>query len=92
MDPPAPPPDQVRGTQVGGGELPVFLSLEHSEQSPSKGVNNTENNASLTKRKDGSIRLALLEKKAMTFGEQDNRINLNFETLKIRRPLGATRL
>ena len=57
MDPPAPPPDQVRGTQVGGGEIPVFLSFEHPEQSPFKGVNNTENNASLIKRKDGSIRL-----------------------------------
>ena len=57
MDPPAPPPDQVRGTQVGGGEIPIFLSFEHSEQSPSKGVKNTDQNASLTKRKNGSVRL-----------------------------------
>ena len=59
MDPPAPPPEQVRGTQVGGGEIPVFLSFEHPEQSPSKGVKNTDQNASasLTKRKDGSVRL-----------------------------------
>ena len=57
MDQPAPPKDQVRGTQVGGGEIPVFLSFEHPEKSPSKGVKNTETNASLIKHKDGSIRL-----------------------------------
>ena len=57
MDSPAPPSDQVRHTQVGGGEIPVFQHLEHPEQSPFKGVNTTENNAALIKRKDGSIRL-----------------------------------
>ena len=57
MDPPAPPSDQVRGTQVGGGEIPVFLSFEHPERSPFKGVKNTDNNASLIKRKDGSVHL-----------------------------------
>ena len=57
MDPAAPPPEQVRGTQVGGREISVFLSFEHPEQSPSKGVKNTEQNASLIKRKDGSVRL-----------------------------------
>ena len=57
MDLPAPPPEQVRGTLVGGGEIPVFLSFEHPEQSPFKCVKNTKQNASLTKRKDGSVRL-----------------------------------
>ena len=38
MDSPAPPSDQVRHTQVGGGEIPVFQHLEHYEQSPFMGV------------------------------------------------------
>ena len=58
MDSPAPPSDQVRHTQVGGGEIPVFQHLEHPEQSPykgvttrpSKGMKNTDKNVSLRKR------------------------------------------
>ena len=58
MDSPAPPSDQVRHTQVGGGEIPVFQHLEHPEQSPykgvttrpSKGVKNTDKNEPLRKR------------------------------------------
>ena len=73
MDPPAPPPDQVRGTQVGGGEIPVFLSFEHPEQSPFKGVNNTENNASLIKRKDGSIRLTYSTKNDIKYVSYQDR-------------------
>ena len=38
MDSPAPPSDQVRHTQVCGGEIPVFEHLEHREQRPFKGV------------------------------------------------------
>ena len=38
MDSPAPPPGQVRLTQVGGGEIPVWNTLNTSEPpSPSKG-------------------------------------------------------
>ena len=54
MEKSAPPPDQVRPTQVGGGEIPVLITMKTSEQSPIKGIKNTETNASLTKRKDGS--------------------------------------
>ena len=54
MEKPAPPPDQVRPTQVGGGAIPVLITMKTSEQSPIKGMKNTETNASLTKRKDGS--------------------------------------
>ena len=58
MDSPAPPSDQVRHTQVGGGEIPVLQHLEHPEQSPykgvttrpSKGMKNTDKNVSLRKR------------------------------------------
>ena len=57
MDPPAPPPDQVRATQVSGGETHVFQNLQHLKQSPSKGVKNTQQNASLKQRKDGSVKL-----------------------------------
>ena len=57
MDSPAPPSDQVRPTQVGGGEIPVLTTMKTSEQSPIKGMKNTEKSASLTKRKDGSLRL-----------------------------------
>ena len=41
MDSPAPPPDQVRHTQVCGGEIPVsehHEHHEHHEKSPVKGV------------------------------------------------------
>ena len=37
MEPPAPPPGQVRTTQVGGGEIPVKITLKTSEQSPITG-------------------------------------------------------
>ena len=68
MDSPASPPDQVRHTQVGGGEIPVtkvplraatpMNTSEH--QSPSKGMKHNEKNetpATLTQRKDGSYQL-----------------------------------
>ena len=42
MDSPAPPPGQVRPTQVGGGEIPVLTTMKTSEQSPIKGMKNTE--------------------------------------------------
>ena len=38
MDSPAPPSDQVRHTQVCGGEIPVFEHLEHHEKRPFKGM------------------------------------------------------
>ena len=61
MDSPAPPPDQVRPTPVGGGEIPVSNTMKNTEnQSPSKGMKNNENNetnATLTEHKGGSIRL-----------------------------------
>ena len=57
MEPPAPPPDQVRPTQVVGGEIPDKITVKPSEQSPIKGVKNTENSATLIERKDGSTRL-----------------------------------
>ena len=62
MDSPAPPSDQVRHTQVGGGEIPVLITMKTSEQSPIKGMKNTEKPASLTKRKGGSLRPDLLDK------------------------------
>ena len=57
MDSPAPPSDQVRHTQVCGGEIPVLQHLQHLKQSPSKGVKtrpfkgvkNTHKNVSLNK-------------------------------------------
>ena len=73
MDPAAPPPEQVRGTQVGGREISVFLSFEHPEQSPSKGVKNTDQNASLTKRKDGSVRLNYSTKTDITYVSYEDR-------------------
>ena len=55
MEHPAPVPDHVRPTQVGGGEIPVLITMKTSEQSPIKGMKNTDtNDASLTKRKDRS--------------------------------------
>ena len=63
MDSPAPPSDQVRHTQVCGGEIPVFEHLEHHEHHenkrpftgvktrPCKGMKNTEKNVSLCRRK-----------------------------------------
>ena len=57
MDPSAPPTDQVRTTQVCGGEIPASQNLQHLKKSPSKGVKNTQQNALLQQRKDGSVRL-----------------------------------
>ena len=58
MDQPAPPPDdQVRHTQVCGGEIPALKTMTTSKKSPSKGVKKPENSASLTMRKDGSTHL-----------------------------------
>ena len=59
MDTPTPPPDQVRLTQVGGGEIPVLTTLKTSEKGPIKGMKNNDKPASLTKRKDGSLHLTL---------------------------------
>ena len=73
MDTPAPPPDQVRPTQVGGGEIPVLITLKPSEQSPIKGMNTTENSASLTERKDGSTRLVYSTKNDIKYDTFEGR-------------------
>ena len=45
MDSPAPPPGQVRLTQVGGGEIPVLNTMQNTEnQSPSKGNEKNKTN------------------------------------------------
>ena len=57
MDSPASPLDQVRHTQVCGGEIPVMNAMQNPDhQSPPKGMNTNEhyeNKDTLTKRKDG---------------------------------------
>ena len=53
MDTPAPPPGQVRPTQV----CKPMTTMKTTEQRPSKGMNTNENNAILRQRKDGSTRL-----------------------------------
>ena len=73
MDSPAPPPDQVRPTQVGGGEIPVLTTMKTSEQSPIKGMKNTEKPASLTKRKDGSIHLIYSTKTDIQYRTHEER-------------------
>ena len=60
MDSPAPPPDQVRTTQVNGGEIPVSQHLQHLKQSPSKGIKKTKQNASLKQRKGRICEITLL--------------------------------
>ena len=63
MDSPAPPSDQVRHIQVGGGEIPAFQHLEHYEQSPFMGVTtrpltgmkNTDKNVLLRKRSHKAV-------------------------------------
>ena len=42
MDPPAPPSDQVRHTQVGGGEIPVWNTMKTMKTRPFKGNDNNE--------------------------------------------------
>ena len=57
MDSPASPLDQVRLTQVCGGEIPVMKTMQNPEhQNPSKGMNTNEqyeHKDTMTKRKDG---------------------------------------
>ena len=77
MDLPAPPPDQVRGTQVGGGEIPVLNTMQNTEnQSPPKGneKNETnETNTTLSERKDGSYRLVYSTKNDIEYKSYSGR-------------------
>ena len=81
MDSPAPPPGQVRLTQVGGGEIPVWNTLNTSEhQSPSKGSNTNEKNetpATLTQRKDGSYQLVYSTKTDVKYNSHSARQWMN---------------
>ena len=73
MEPPAPPPDQVRPTQVVGGEIPDKITVKLSEQSPIKGMKNTENSATLIERKDGSTRLTYSTKNDIKYNTFEER-------------------
>ena len=73
MDSTAPPPDQVRPTQVVGGEIPDKITVKPSEQSPIKGMKKTENSATLIERKDGSTRLIYSTKKDIKYDTFDVR-------------------
>ena len=77
MDSPAPPSDQVRHTQVGGGEIPVWNTMNTSEhQSPSKGSNTNGKNATsatLTQRKDGSYQLMYSTKNDIEYSSYSER-------------------
>ena len=73
MDSPAPPLDQVRPTQVVGGEIPDKITVTPSEQSPIKGMKTTENSATLIERKDGSTRLIYSTKKDINYDTFEER-------------------
>ena len=78
MDSPASPLDQVRTTQVCGGETHVLQRLQHLNQSPSKkGVKNTQQNASLKLRKGGSLRLIYSTKTDINYVSHEDRQKLN---------------
>ena len=76
MDPPAPPPDQVRPTQVNGGEIPTSQNLQHLKQSPSKGIKKTQQKAILKQRKDGSVRLIYSTKTDIKYIKYEDRQKL----------------
>ena len=76
MDPPAPPPDQVRPTQVIGGEIPTLQKLQQLKQSPSKGIKKTQQNAILKQRKDGSVRLIYSTKTDINYINYEDRQKL----------------
>ena len=77
MDPPASTLDQVRTTQACSGEISVLQHLQHLKQSPSKGVKNTQQNASLKLRKDGSLRLIYSTKTDINYVSHEDRQKLN---------------
>ena len=76
MDSPAPPLDQVRPTQVTGGEIPTSQNLQHLKQRPSKGINKNQQTAILSKRKDGSVRLTYSTKTDIKYISYGNRQKL----------------
>ena len=76
MDSPAPPLDQVRPTQVTGGEIPTSQNLQHLKQSPSQGTKKTQQNAILKQRKDGSVRLIYSTKTDIKYINYEDRQKL----------------